>query len=62
LRPPLGLLGTVDAALDAVGEDLHHPSHPAALMGLVGIRRGLFPDARPYRPRSTATMQTGAAA
>ena len=61
-RPPPALLDTVDAALDAAGEDLSHRSHRAALMGLVGIRRGLFPDAPAYRPRIAATKQEGLAA
>ena len=48
--------------LDAAGEDPSHPSHRAALMGLVGIRRGLFPDAPSYRPRIAATTRTELAA
>jgi uncharacterized membrane protein YccC len=61
-RPPETLLGTVDAALDAAGEDPGHPSHRAALMGLVGIRRGLFPDVPSYRRRIATTTPTGLAA
>ena len=46
--PPPELLDTIDGALDAVSADAGSPAGRAALMGLVGIRRGLFPDARPY--------------
>jgi uncharacterized membrane protein YccC len=46
--PSPELLDTIDAALDAVSADAGSPAGRAALMGLVGIRRGVFPDARPY--------------
>lgn len=61
-HPSAELLATVDAAFDAAAEDLRHPSHRAALMGLVGIRRGLFPDAAPYRSSLAAATQPGRAA
>ena len=47
--PPPALLDTIDASLDAVSADARQAPGRAALMGLVGIRRGLFPDAAPYR-------------
>ncbi|PXW53066.1 FUSC family protein [Methylobacterium sp. B4] len=47
--PPPDLLDTIDASLDAVSADAREAPGRAALMGLVGIRRGLFPDAAPYR-------------
>lgn len=47
--PPPALLDTIDASLDAVSADARRAPGRAALMGLVGIRRGLFPDAAPYR-------------
>lgn len=47
--PPPALLDTIDANLDAVSADAREAPGRAALMGLVGIRRGLFPDAAPYR-------------
>ncbi|MEE7459517.1 fusaric acid resistance protein [Methylorubrum populi] len=47
--PPPALLDTIDASLDAVSADAREAPGRAALMGLVGIRRGLFPDAAPYR-------------
>ncbi|XYD12078.1 FUSC family protein (plasmid) [Methylobacterium sp. NMS12] len=56
-RPAPGLLDTVDGALDAVSRDARQAPGRAALMALVGIRRGLFPDAPPYRPtRPTTTL------
>ena len=48
-RTGADLLATLDATLDAVLAEPEHPAHRAALMGLVGIRRGLFPEAPPYR-------------
>ncbi|AWN36365.1 FUSC family protein [Methylobacterium radiodurans] len=54
---PAALLDTIDGALDAVCRDAgqdkgrmtDRSAGRAALMGLVGIRRGLFPDAAAYR-------------
>ncbi|MDR7037495.1 putative membrane protein YccC [Methylobacterium sp. BE186] len=48
------LLPLIDAALDAAEEEARRPAHRAALMGLVGIRRGLGPEAAPYRPAHAA--------
>ncbi|WP_342152007.1 FUSC family protein [Methylorubrum sp. SB2] len=47
--PGPDLLDTIDAALDAVSPEAWQAPGRAALMGLVGIRRGLFPQADPYR-------------
>ncbi|MCS3445899.1 MULTISPECIES: FUSC family protein [Bradyrhizobium] len=44
-----GLLTSVDAALSAVVKDPNERARDDALLGLVGIRRGLFPDAPAYR-------------
>lgn len=55
-EPRRDLLDSIDGALDAVGRDAPQASAQAALMGLVGIRRALFPEAPPYRsshPTST---------
>ena len=60
--PPPELLDTIDGALDAVSMDAGDPAGRAALMGLVGIRRGLFPDAHPYRPTLPSTKQPELAA
>ncbi|WP_071000359.1 FUSC family protein [Methylobacterium sp. C1] len=46
---PPGLLDIIDGALDAVCAEAAQAPGRAALMALVGIRRGLFPDARRYR-------------
>jgi uncharacterized membrane protein YccC len=55
-KPSPDLLDTIDGALDAVSRDARQVPGRAALMGLVGIRRGLFPDAPPYRPTLPSTM------
>lgn len=47
--PGPDLLDTIDAALDAVSVEARQAPARAALMGLVGIRRGLFPEAGPSR-------------
>jgi uncharacterized membrane protein YccC len=54
-KPSPDLLDTVDEALDAVSAEARQVPGQAALMGLVGIRRGLFPDAPPYRPTVPST-------
>jgi uncharacterized membrane protein YccC len=54
-KPTPDLLDTVDEALDAVSAEARQVPGQAALMGLVGIRRGLFPDAPPYRPTVPST-------
>ncbi|MGV7034523.1 FUSC family protein [Methylobacterium symbioticum] len=60
------LLGAVDAALDATLSaalaEPGDPAHRAAMMGLVGIRRGLFPAAPPYQPPRPAATEPGLAA
>ena len=48
LRPAAALLRDIDRALDAVIADADARD---LLLQLVGIRRGLFADAPPYRPR-----------
>ncbi len=60
--PPAYLLAAIDTALDATAADPGHPAHRAALLGLVGIRRGLFPEAHPYRPSLAAPPETALAA
>ena len=62
VRPPAELLAVIDAALDSAATDPHQTAHRAALMGLVGIRRGLFPEAPPYRSGLTAPLETALAA
>ncbi len=49
---PAELLRHVDLALAQAVTDPHETAREDALVGLVGIRRGLFPDAPAYLPRS----------
>jgi len=49
---PAALLTSVDRALAQAVKDPNDSAREDALIGLVGIRRGLFPDAPAYRPRA----------
>jgi hypothetical protein len=49
---PSALLARIDAVLDEAVKDPDDTAREDALIGLVGIRRGLFPEAPAYRPRS----------
>ncbi|WP_050422775.1 FUSC family protein [Bradyrhizobium tropiciagri] len=46
---PAELLSRIDATVTAVVKDPNERARDDALLGLVGIRRGLFPDAPAYR-------------
>ena len=46
--PPAALLQAIDTTMEAVSADTRHIPGRAALLGVVGIRRGLFPNAPPY--------------
>ena len=59
---PPDLLDTIDAALDAVSAEAQQAPGRAALMGLVGTRRGIFPDAAPYDSARPSTTHPGLAA
>jgi len=60
-NPSVDLLGTLDAALAAACGAGGQGAGRAVLMGLVGIRRGLFPDAAPYgAPRPAAHPERAA--
>ena len=48
-RPDAALLAALDEALDAVAGAAPSPERRAALIGLTGLRRGLFADAPAYR-------------
>ena len=48
---PAELLTSIDRALAQAVKDPNDSAREDALIGLVGIRRGLFPDAPAYRPR-----------
>lgn len=49
---PTELLASVDRALAQAVKDPNEKAREDALIGLVGIRRGLFPDAPAYQPRT----------
>jgi uncharacterized membrane protein YccC len=53
---PIELLTSVDLALARAVKDPNDSAREDALIGLVGIRRGLFPDAPAYRPRAGASV------
>jgi uncharacterized membrane protein YccC len=53
---PGELLISVDRALAQAVNDPNDSAREDALIGLVGIRRGLFPDAPAYRPRTDASV------
>ncbi|QAU50277.1 FUSC family protein [Bradyrhizobium guangzhouense] len=53
---PRELLAGVDRALGQAVKDPNDSAREDALIGLVGIRRGLFPDAPAYRPRADASV------
>ncbi|KRQ02284.1 fusaric acid transporter [Bradyrhizobium pachyrhizi] len=53
---PAELLSCIDAALTAVVKDPNERARDDALLGLVGIRRGLFPDAPAYRSQPEASF------
>lgn len=61
-NPRQDLLDIIDAALDAVSFEARQAPGRATLMGLVGIRRGLFPDAPPYRSTLPSSTQPELAA
>ena len=53
---PRELLTSVDRALARAVKDPNDSAREDALIGLVGIRRGLFPDAPAYRPRADTSV------
>jgi uncharacterized membrane protein YccC len=53
---PRELLASVDRALAQAVKDPNDGAREDALIGLVGIRRGLFPDAPAYRPRAGESL------
>jgi uncharacterized membrane protein YccC len=52
---PETLLADIDSALAAAVDDPGADAKEDALLGLVGIRRGLFPESSPYLPDPSAT-------
>jgi hypothetical protein len=53
---PADLLASIDAALAEAVTDPNDDAREDALLGLVGIRRSLFPQAPAYRPQSGASF------
>jgi uncharacterized membrane protein YccC len=53
---PSGLLASIDTALGEAVTDPNDDAREDALIGLVGIRRSLFPQAPAYRPQSGASF------
>jgi uncharacterized membrane protein YccC len=53
---PFELLLRINAALAQAVKDPNDSAREDALIGLVGIRRGLFPDAPAYQPQSGASF------
>src|SRR5262249_41122141 len=53
---PADLLTSIDAALGEAVTDPNDDAREDALLGLVGIRRSLFPRALAYRPQSGASF------
>jgi uncharacterized membrane protein YccC len=58
LTPGAELLDRIDFALGTAAADLSGSGQRDALLGLVGIRRGLFPDAAPYLPPPEPDIET----
>jgi uncharacterized membrane protein YccC len=57
-RARAGLLGRIDAALARLADEPGRRER-AAILALVGIRRGLFPNAPPYAPPPAAEARAG---
>jgi uncharacterized membrane protein YccC len=55
-KPPKEILALVDAGLDAANVDESHADLNNALMGLVGLRGGLYPNAAPYLPAAPISL------
>ncbi len=60
--PDAGLLPRIDQALTVMADHGPEGGRADALLGLVGIRRGLFPDAPPYLPGQGNRAEAGSAA
>ncbi|RVU19726.1 FUSC family protein [Methylobacterium oryzihabitans] len=53
---PPAILALLDDSLDVAGRVPRHPEAERTLLALVGLRRGLFPDAPAYRPAGAGTL------
>jgi hypothetical protein len=52
----------IDASLDSFVADEKNEVRPQALLGLVDLRRNLFPNAAPYETSGPSLHATGLAA
>jgi uncharacterized membrane protein YccC len=59
---PAELLAPIDACLGAVAANEDEPQRRAALLGLIDLRRGLFPNAAPYQASEPSTLEPELAA
>ncbi len=59
---PAELLAPIDASLDAVAANEEEPARRRALLGLIDLRRSLFPNAPPYRASGPSVREPGIAA
>jgi hypothetical protein len=56
------LLAPIDASLDAVAADEEEPTRRRALLGLIDLRRSMFPNAPPYQASGPSVREPGIAA
>ncbi|VTZ26562.1 Uncharacterized membrane protein YccC [Methylocella tundrae] len=54
---PKDLLAVVDAGLDAAAAEGKRAENRSALLGLIGLRRALFPNAPPYHSTASKTVR-----
>ncbi|MEH3146095.1 MAG: FUSC family protein [Methylobacterium frigidaeris] len=59
---PAAILALVDESLEAATRGPRPPEAERAVLALVGLRRGLFPDAPAYRPTGAEALAGGMAA
>ncbi len=62
IHPPGALLAMIDASLNSFVADEKNEVRPQALLGLVDLRRNLFPNAAPYETSGPSLHATGLAA
>ena len=60
-EPPATLLAAIDDTLDLAAANQGATNLRATQIGLYGLRRGLFPDAAPYRPAANLQISEVAA-
>jgi uncharacterized membrane protein YccC len=62
VHAPAELLAPIDASLDAVAADEEEPTRRRALLGLIDLRRSMFPNAPPYQASGPSVREPGIAA